>query len=78
MRAVILAAGRGSRMNELGDVRPKCLVELAGRTLLERQVAALRDGVRPRLALSGVIGGRCSIDPDSHISTIHAGPKPTW
>ena len=44
MRALILAAGRGSRMRQLGDERPKCLVELAGRPLLERQVAALRSG----------------------------------
>lgn len=44
MRALILAAGRGSRMRHLGDERPKCLVELAGAPLLERQVAALRRG----------------------------------
>ena len=44
MRAVILAAGRGSRMGPLGDDRPKCLVELEGRPLLERQMAALRRG----------------------------------
>jgi L-glutamine-phosphate cytidylyltransferase len=44
MRALILAAGRGSRMGALGDVRPKCLVELAGRPLLDRQLAALRAG----------------------------------
>jgi L-glutamine-phosphate cytidylyltransferase len=44
MRALILAAGRGSRMGKLGDERPKCLVELQGRPLLERQVAALRRG----------------------------------
>ena len=33
MRALILAAGRGSRMGALGDERPKCLVELDGRPL---------------------------------------------
>jgi len=44
MRALILAAGRGSRMGALGDVRPKCLVELDGRPLLDRQLAALRTG----------------------------------
>ncbi len=44
MRALILAAGRGSRMGTLSDDRPKCLIELAGRPLLERQVAALRQG----------------------------------
>jgi L-glutamine-phosphate cytidylyltransferase len=42
MRALILAAGRGSRMGHLGDDRPKCLVELKGRPLIERQIAALR------------------------------------
>jgi L-glutamine-phosphate cytidylyltransferase len=42
MRAVILAAGRGSRMGDLGDDRPKCLVKLEGRPLIERQIAALR------------------------------------
>jgi choline kinase len=43
-RAVILAAGRGSRMGALGDDRPKCLVELAGRALIDHQLAALRRG----------------------------------
>ena len=44
MRAIILAAGRGSRMGQLGDDRPKCLVELEGKPLIERQIAALRRG----------------------------------
>jgi choline kinase len=44
MRAIILAAGRGSRMGEIGDERPKCLVELVGKPLIERQIAALRGG----------------------------------
>ena len=42
MKAIILAAGRGSRMKDLTNDRPKCLVELRGRPLLEWQVAALR------------------------------------
>jgi choline kinase len=54
MRALILAAGRGSRMRHLGDERPKCLVELAGAPLLERQVAALRRG---GIAEIGVVRG---------------------
>lgn len=42
MRAIILAAGRGSRMKDLTDERPKCLVELRGKPLLEWQLEALR------------------------------------
>lgn len=42
MRAIILAAGRGSRMRELTDSKPKCLVELCGVPLLRYQVGALR------------------------------------
>jgi L-glutamine-phosphate cytidylyltransferase len=44
MRAVILAAGRGSRLANLGGDRPKCLLEFEGKSLLERQIAALRRG----------------------------------
>jgi choline kinase/ubiquinone/menaquinone biosynthesis C-methylase UbiE len=44
MRAIILAAGRGTRMGQRGRESPKCLIELAGVTLLERQIAALRAG----------------------------------
>lgn len=42
MKALILAAGRGSRMLHLTEDRPKGLVELLGKPLLDRQVAALR------------------------------------
>lgn len=44
MRGLILAAGRGSRLGNLSDDRPKCLVELHGKPLLEYQLAALRHG----------------------------------
>jgi L-glutamine-phosphate cytidylyltransferase len=51
MRALILAAGRGSRMGHLSDDRPKCLVELEGTPLIERQIAALRRGGMDEIAV---------------------------
>jgi choline kinase len=42
VKAIILAAGRGSRMKSLTDERPKCLVELRGKPLLEWQLESLR------------------------------------
>lgn len=54
MRAIILAAGRGSRMKDLTDDRPKCLVELRGRPLLEWQLSALREaGIRDIAVVTG-------------------------
>ena len=41
--AVILAAGRGSRLQSETDARPKCLTEVGGRTLLEHQLELLFD-----------------------------------
>ncbi|HJM49884.1 MAG TPA: phosphocholine cytidylyltransferase family protein [Alphaproteobacteria bacterium] len=41
MIGIILAAGRGSRMGSLTDNQPKCLTELAGRSLLDWQLTAL-------------------------------------
>jgi len=42
MTGVILAAGRGSRLNGTAGDKPKCLVRLGGLTLLERQIRSLR------------------------------------
>ena len=40
-RAVILAAGQGTRLRPLTNDKPKCLVELAGKSLLSRQIEVL-------------------------------------
>jgi len=42
MKAIILAAGRGSRMKELTDDKPKCMVKFKGRELLDWQVESLK------------------------------------
>ncbi|MFN3548145.1 MAG: NTP transferase domain-containing protein [Mesorhizobium sp.] len=51
MKAVILAAGRGTR---LGAGHPKGLIEIGGRTLIERSLAALeRIGLAPPTLVVG-------------------------
>ncbi|MCL4519167.1 MAG: phosphocholine cytidylyltransferase family protein [Thaumarchaeota archaeon] len=42
MKAIILAAGLGSRLGKYTAVRPKCLLEIGGITVLERQIKLFR------------------------------------
>ena len=42
MRAIIVAAGMGRRLAPYTDDRPKCLVEINGRAILDHQIAAYR------------------------------------
>ena len=44
MKGIILAAGRGSRLNKLTSNKPKCLNLVAGKPMLEWQIAALKAG----------------------------------
>ena len=54
MQAIILAAGRGSRLGGLTDHCPKCLVELENRPLLAWQIEVLREaGISEIVVVSG-------------------------
>lgn len=53
-KGLILAAGRGSRMGNSTAARPKGLIKLAGRSLIERQIASLDEaGVSPIALCTG-------------------------
>ncbi|MCG3777319.1 MAG: Bifunctional IPC transferase and DIPP synthase [Nitrospira sp.] len=43
MKAIILAAGVGKRLWQVTQHRPKCLIEIGGKTLLHRYLTSLRN-----------------------------------
>ena len=53
-RAIILSAGQGKRLLPLTEARPKCLVELGGRSLLAWQLSHLQTaGVEEAIVVTG-------------------------
>jgi choline kinase len=70
MKGLVLAAGRGSRLRDLTDERPKCLVRLAGRPLLDWQRAALTTAGVTDLAI--VTGYRAHMLADLGMKTFAA------
>lgn len=54
MKAIILSAGQGKRLLPLTADRPKCLIPIAGRTVLEWQIDALAEsGVSEVIVVTG-------------------------
>ncbi|WP_163575909.1 phosphocholine cytidylyltransferase family protein [Halomonas faecis] len=71
MKAIILAAGQGTRLLPLTYHTPKCLVELAGKPLLEHQLATLRGaGIND----IHVVAGYCAEQLDRPDITRHLNP----
>jgi choline kinase len=63
-RAIIIAAGQGTRLRPYTDDRPKCMVEIAGRPMLHHQMRALRaHGISEFVIIRGYLGDR--IVPDA-------------
>lgn len=56
MQAVILAAGRGTRMKELTENAPKALLEVMGKPLLEYEFDALPNNVDEAIIIVGYMG----------------------
>ena len=58
MIGVILAAGMAKRLRPLTDTKPKCLLEVGGKTLLQRTVDAMASaGINEFLVVTGYRGG---------------------
>ncbi len=51
MKAIIIAAGMGLRLNPLTDDKPKCMLEFNGKTLLRYQIDALEGAGIDRIAV---------------------------
>ncbi len=58
MQAVILAAGRGTRMGALSEHIPKPLLEVGGKSLLEHKFDALPAEVNEVIIIVGYLGGK--------------------
>ena len=59
MKAIILAAGLGERLRPLTDTKPKCMVTLAGKTLLKRQINCLKkQGISKVLIVGGYLASK--------------------
>ena len=57
MKAIIIAAGMGQRLRPYTSDRPKCMVEIKGRSLIERQVEAYRTaGIDEIIVIRGYRG----------------------
>lgn len=71
MIAIILAAGQGTRLRPLTDHKPKCLVELEKKPLLEHQLTTLRGfGIHD----IHIVAGYCAEQLDRSDITRHLNP----
>ena len=63
MKAIILAAGMGTRMDKYTKDLPKCLLNFNGKTLIERQIGTLRSsGINEIIVVKGYKQDKINIE----------------
>ncbi len=71
-RVIIIAAGRGSRLEGFTDEKPKCMVSVGGRSILDHQLAAFEAcGVTDIHIVRGYLATRLTVDG----ATYHENPR---
>lgn len=75
--ALMLAAGMGRRIEPISNLKPKCLIEVGGTTLLERAITALEEaGFKELIIVTGHLAQEIEealsrLDTSLTISTVH-------
>lgn len=71
MKAIILAAGRGSRLHPYTADCPKCLTEIGGMTLIDRQLKTLRNaGINDIVIVSGYLSKMLRLEGTQQVINI--------
>lgn len=71
MKVIILAAGRGSRLGERTKDRPKCMVEVCGKTILSRCIETLEQAGIKREQIGIITGYKSELIDVSGITYFH-------
>lgn len=71
MKVIVLAAGRGSRLGERTKNRPKCMVEVCGRSILSRCMETLEHAGITRDQIGIVTGYRHDMIEESGVTYFH-------
>lgn len=71
MKAIIIAAGKGSRLEHHTVEKPKCMVSVGGKTILETQLHALKlYGLNDLHIIRGYLADRLTVDGATyHLNT---------
>ena len=78
-KAIILSAGRGSRLLPLTSNMPKCLIEVGGRAILDHQLDALAEaGVERRIVVGGYRIDQIAAHLDARGDGVELRFNPFW
>lgn len=74
MKAVILAAGKGTRMGDIGKIIPKPMLKVLGKTLLEHKIDTLPEEVKEIIFVIRHLGDQIQ----NHFGVEYGGRKVTY